>query len=113
MGLLLTKLLRGVSYILTFINEFSRMTFGYLLEHKDQTFNRFKDFKALIENQSGFKITMMSIITINLMIFVPSMKSRGSLLSLTLLSWNGVAKRKNITIQEMVICMLGDLPSFL
>ena len=59
MGPFFTKSLGGVSYVLTFINEFSRMTFGYLLENKDQTFDRFKDFKALVENKSRFKIKML------------------------------------------------------
>ena len=35
------------------------MTFGYLLEHKDQNFERFKDFKALVENHTNFKIKML------------------------------------------------------
>lgn len=44
-----TKSLGGVSYVLTFIDDFSKMIFDYLLEYKDQTFNRFKYFKALVE----------------------------------------------------------------
>ena len=35
------------------------MIFGYLLEHKDQNFIRFKDFKAFVENQTNFKIKML------------------------------------------------------
>lgn len=42
-----------------FIDDFSKMIFGYLLEHKDQTFDRFKNFKALVENQTNFKIKML------------------------------------------------------
>ena len=59
MGPFQTKFLGGASYVLTFIDDFSRMTFGYLLEHKDQTFIRFKDFKSLVENQNDFKIKML------------------------------------------------------
>ena len=59
MGPFQTKSLGGTSYVLTFIDDFSRMTFGYLLEHKDQTFERFKDFKALVENQTNLKIKML------------------------------------------------------
>jgi len=43
-----TKYLGGASYILTFIDNFSRMIFGYILKHKDQTFDRFKYFKSLV-----------------------------------------------------------------
>jgi len=37
------------------------MTFGYLPEHKDQTFDRFKDFKALVENQTNLKIKLLRL----------------------------------------------------
>ena len=59
MGSLHTKSLGGASYVLTFINDYNRMTFGYLLEHKDQTLDRFKDFKALVENHTNFNIKML------------------------------------------------------
>ena len=59
MGPFQTKSLGGASYILTFIDDFSRMTFGYLLEHKDQTFESFKNFKAFVENQTNLKIKML------------------------------------------------------
>jgi len=59
MDLFQTKSLGGASYVLTFIDDFNRMTFGYLLKHKDQTFNRFKDFKASVENQTNLKIKML------------------------------------------------------
>jgi len=59
MGPFPTKSLGGASYVLTFIDDFGRMPFGYLLEHKDQTFDRFKNFKSLVENQSRFKIKML------------------------------------------------------
>ena len=59
MGPFPTKSLREASYVLNFIDDFSRMIFGYFLEHKDKTFDRFKDFKAWVENQSGFKIKML------------------------------------------------------
>jgi len=35
------------------------MKFGYLLNHKDQTFSKFKAFKALVENQINFKIKIL------------------------------------------------------
>ena len=40
MGPFPTKSFGGASYVLTFIDDFSRITFGYLIEHKDQTFDR-------------------------------------------------------------------------
>ena len=55
MGPFQTRSLGRASYILTFIDNFSRMTFGYLLEHKNQTFESFKVFKAFVENKKTSK----------------------------------------------------------
>jgi len=68
MGPFQTKSLGGASYVLTFIDYFSRMTFGYLLEHKDQTFESFKIFKAFVENQ--MKVLEESLTKITCMIFI-------------------------------------------
>jgi len=46
----------GYLYYTTFINEFSRKTWIYYLNHKDEAFETFKEFKALVENQTGKKI---------------------------------------------------------
>ena len=46
----------GHLYYSTFIEDFSRKTWIYYLKHKDGAFETFKEFKALIENQSGKRI---------------------------------------------------------
>ena len=43
-------------YYVSFIDEFSRNTWIYLLRKKSEFFNRFKEFKALVENQTEKKI---------------------------------------------------------
>jgi transposase InsO family protein len=47
---------RGAHYLLTFTDDFSRKSFGYLLKNENQTFKMFLEFKALVENQTGLKI---------------------------------------------------------
>lgn len=59
MGPFYTKSLRGSSYVLTLIDEFSMMNFGYLLKNKYQTFEMFKEFKALVENKTNLRIKML------------------------------------------------------
>ena len=61
MGSFQTKSLGGASYVLTFIYDFGMMTFGYLLEHKDQTFDMFKEFMALVKNQTNLNIKMLRL----------------------------------------------------
>ena len=46
----------GFGYYVTFIDEYSRKTWIYFLKKKDEVFEKFKEFKALIENQSERRI---------------------------------------------------------
>ena len=44
------------AYYVSFINDFSRKTWIYLLRRKDEVLNKFKEFKALVENHIENKI---------------------------------------------------------
>jgi len=46
----------GHPYYITFINDFSRKTWIYYLKNKDEAYQTFKEFKALIKNQSRKRI---------------------------------------------------------
>jgi 5'-3' exoribonuclease 2 len=43
-------------YMLTFIDDFSRKLWVYFLKQKNEAFSTFKEWKLLIENQTGKKI---------------------------------------------------------
>jgi len=47
---------RGEEYFILFIDDFSRMCGIGLMKHKDKAFEKFKSFKALVENESDHKI---------------------------------------------------------
>ena len=49
----------GNKYFLTFIDDFSRKTWIYLLKSKDEVFHCFKIFKALVGRQSDRLIKMV------------------------------------------------------
>ena len=44
------------AYYVSFIDDFSRKTWIYFLKGKNELFNKFKEFKALVENQNERKI---------------------------------------------------------
>ena len=44
--------LSGYVYYISFIDDFSRKTWIYFLKNKDEVFNKFKEFKALIKNHT-------------------------------------------------------------
>ena len=49
----------GKRYFLTFIDDFSRYTYVFLLKHKDETFDAFKLYKLEVENQLNKKIKVL------------------------------------------------------
>lgn len=48
--------LSGYNYYVTFNDGFSKKTWIYFMKNKDEVFNKFKEFKTLIENQTRRKI---------------------------------------------------------
>ena len=48
-------------YYVSFIDEFSRNTWIYFLGKKYEVFDRFKEFKALVENQTEKRIKVLRI----------------------------------------------------
>jgi hypothetical protein len=51
--------LGGSMYYVSFIDDFSRNTWLYFLKKKSEVFNKFKEFKALVENQTGKRIKVL------------------------------------------------------
>ena len=51
--------LGGATYYVSFIDDFSRNTRFYFLKKKSEVFNKFKEYKALVENQTGKKIKLL------------------------------------------------------
>jgi transposase InsO family protein len=48
--------LGGARYFVTYIDDFSRKVWVYLLKSKGECLKKFKEFKALVETQSEHKI---------------------------------------------------------
>jgi hypothetical protein len=46
-------------YYVSFIDDFSRNTRIYFLRKKSEVFDKFKEFKALVENQTEKKIKVL------------------------------------------------------
>ena len=51
----------GYSYYVTFIDDYSRKTWIYFLKAKSEVFERFREFKTLMENQTRKKIRVLRI----------------------------------------------------
>ena len=46
-------------YILTFIDDFTKKSWIYLLKEKYKAFNKFKEFKVVVKRQSGFSLKIL------------------------------------------------------
>ena len=49
-GPMSTSARRGYEYFITFIDDYSRYRYIYLMRHKSEAFDKFKEFKAEVEN---------------------------------------------------------------
>ena len=54
-----TRSISGVEYFVTFVDDHSRKTWIHFLRIKDEVFDRFKEFKALVESLTGRKIKIL------------------------------------------------------
>jgi transposase InsO family protein len=105
---------QGFKYWITFIDDKSRFVSIYLIRTKDQAINAFRQYKALVENQTGKTIKTLrddkggeytskefDLLTASSGIFrqrtAPATPQQ-----------NGVAERFNRTLEEGIIAMLHD-----
>ncbi|KAG9458307.1 hypothetical protein H6P81_002815 [Aristolochia fimbriata] len=112
-GPLNVKTHRGMSYFITFIDDYSRYGYIYLISKKSEALDKFKEFKVEVENQLGRTIKILKSdrggeYTSDL--FDEFCKANGICHQFTLPytpQQNGVAERRNRTLLEMVRCMLN------
>lgn len=110
-GPLKVKTLGGASYFVTFIDDHSRKLWVYALKTKDQVLEKFKEFQALVERQTGRKLKCIR--TDNggeyRGPFEEYCRQQGIRHQKTppkTPQLNGLAERMNRTLMERVRCML-------
>ena len=107
--------LSGCLYYVLFIDDYSRKSWIYFLKAKSETFDRFKEFKTLIENQTGSHICILRSDNrgeYESNEFDDFCREAGIKKELTVPynpQQNGVAERKNRTICEAAKAMITDL----
>ena len=120
-GPMSTRALGGGEYFVTFIDDHSRKTWIYFLKTKDEVFDRFREFKALVENLTRKKIEVLrsdnggEYTDKEFKEFCASEDIRREWKTPYNPEHNGVAERKNRTIVGAAKAMLydQDLPRFL
>ena len=100
-------------YFITFIDDFSRYGYVYLIKHKSKGFDMFKVFKAEVENQLNKKIKVLRTDRggeYTSGILDDFCKENGIIHHYTLPytpQQNGVAERRNRTLMDMVRSMMA------
>lgn len=111
-GPMQTPSLAGSQYFLTFIDDFTRKTWVYFLKNKSEVFEKFRNFKALVEIQSGLHIKVLrtdrggEYISKEFLCFCRENGIHKQSTTRYTPQQNGVAKRKNKTIMDMARSML-------
>jgi hypothetical protein len=108
----------GFQYFITFTDDFSRYGYIYLMSHKSESFEKFKEFQNEVQNQLGKTIKYLrsdrggEYLSLE---FGDHLKKCGIVLQLNPLGtpqWNGVSEWRNRTLLDMVRSMMSqaDLP---
>ena len=113
-GKMSAQSLSGGEYFLTFIDDKTRYVWIYVLKREDQVFERFLEWKALVEKSTGRKLKVLRTDNggeYTSTEFESYLKSEGVRHELTVPKTpeqNGVAERMNRTLVETVRPILAD-----
>lgn len=111
-GPMQTDSLGGNRFFVTFIDDFSRKIWAYLLKRKSEVFDTFVKFKNLVEKQSGLQIKTLrtdgggEYVSDQFQDFCEKEGITHEVTPPYTPQHNGTAERRNRTIMNMVRCML-------
>ncbi|KAK8660946.1 hypothetical protein V6N13_051851 [Hibiscus sabdariffa] len=109
----------GYPYFITFTDDYSRYGYIYLMRHKSEALEKFKEFKNEVQNQHGKSIKALRSDRGGEYLsqdFDELLKECGIVSQLTppgTPQWNGVSERRNRTLLDIVRSMMShiDLPT--
>jgi hypothetical protein len=105
----------GNMYFITFTDDYSRKTWTYFLQDKSSAFEVFKKFKSLVEKESGCEIKCLrtdrggEFTSTMFNDFCSSQGVKRQLTTAYTPQQNGVSKRKNRTLLNMVRSMISAM----
>ena len=103
----------GYEYFITFIDDYSRYGYIYLMHHKSETFKIFKEYKAEVENLHGKSIKSLrsdrggEYLLGEFRQYLEDHGITSQMSASSQLQQNGVAERRNWTLLDMVRSMMS------
>ena len=110
----------GYEYFITFTDDHFRYGYVYLMQHKSEAFEKFKEFRAEVEKQLDIHIKAIrsdkdgEYLSNELIDHVVQNEILSQLTAPGMPQKNGVAKRRNRTLLDMTRSMMSysELPLF-
>ena len=109
-----TQSIAGNKYFVTFIDDYSRFCKVYLMKHKSEVFNKFKEFELIASNECGCSIGTLRTDNGGEYLskeFESYLKSKGINYELSApysSAQNGVAERFNLTLMESARAIMAQ-----
>ncbi|KAK8635003.1 hypothetical protein V6N13_022881 [Hibiscus sabdariffa] len=108
----------GFHYFITFTDDFSRYGYIYLMHHKSEALEKFKEFRNEVQNQHGKSIKALrsdrggEYLSHEFDELLKECEIVSQLTPPGTPQWNGVSERRNQTLLDMVRSMMShiDLP---
>ncbi|CAA0810109.1 Unknown protein, partial [Striga hermonthica] len=103
----------GFEYFVTFIDDYSRSGYIFLLHHKSECFEKFLEYKAVVEKQLGKSIKSLrsdcggEYLSNEFRNYLTDNGNTSQLTARGTPQQNGVAERRNRTLMEMVRAMMS------
>ncbi|KAA0062145.1 gag/pol protein [Cucumis melo var. makuwa] len=109
----------GFEYLISFIDDYSKYGYLYLMEHKSEALEKFKEYKAEVENLLSKKIKILrsngggEYMDLRFQDYMIEHGIQSQLSAPGTPQQNGVSKRRNRTLLDMVRSMMSyaQLPS--
>ncbi|KAL4025380.1 hypothetical protein IC575_013770 [Cucumis melo] len=118
-GLMNVKARGGFEYFISFIDDYSRYGYLYLMEHKSEALEKFKEYKTEVENLLSKKIKILrsdrggEYMDLRFQDYMIEHGIQSQLSTPGTPQQNGVSERRNKTLLDMVSSMMSyaQLPS--
>ena len=114
-GPMQTKTAGGNLYFFLLTHDYTRYSWVYFLQSKDQMLECFKSFKILVEKQYGHSLKVLrtdrdgEFTSKDFRIFCEAQGIQRQLTTFHTPEQNGVTERKNRTVVEMARCMMKEM----
>ena len=113
-GPMSTCAINGCSYFITFTDDFSRYDYVYLVRHKSESLDEFKEFKTKVENQLNKSIKALRLdrrgeyLCFEYKTYLKECEIVSQLTPLGTPQCYGIAKKRNQTMLDMICFMMSN-----